>query len=207
MGKTDTTILRANARPETGKGAARAVRREGRVPATLYGLGADPASISVDALELQHIIAGGVNSVISLEVDGSPVLTLCRQVQRHPVKNTLTHVDFVRVDADKPIGAEVTLELTGEAEGARMGGRFEQLIFSVAIEARPGDIPPSISHDISGLGLGDQLAVSGIAAPSGVSILNDPDQLVAQVAIPRGMVTAARNAAGEAGGEAEASEG
>src|SRR3954471_13702420 len=143
--------LIADLRRETGKRPAGRFRREGRVPAVVYGLGADAQAVTVPARELQHILTGGAgsNTLITLKVDGADQLALAREIQRDPVKGSVLHVDFVRVRADQTVNAEVPLHLTGEAEGVSMGGMLEQALFTLAIEALPGDIPNAIEADIS----------------------------------------------------------
>ena len=199
---TDTITLAATIRDGRGKGPARATRRAGEVPAIIYGLGGDNIAVSVPAHELDLILRSetGVNSIITLQVNGKDQLALCRQIHRHPVKGSLVHVDFVRVSADVAITADVSVSLVGDSPGVRAGGRLEQLLFSITITAKPGDIPTDIEHDITSLGLGDQVLVSTLALPSGVTAVNDADQLVAHVVIPRGSA-AATGAEGE-GGEA-----
>jgi large subunit ribosomal protein L25 len=181
------TTLTAERRAAAGKGAAGRVRREGLVPAVVYGLGEEAVSVSVSSRELGHILAGesGTNTLITLRVDGSSQLALARQIQRHPVKGTLVHVDFVRVRADQEIEAEIPVHLTGDAEGVSRGGVLEQLIHSLRISAKPTEIPPSIEHDISALEIGDGVRVGELAIPAGVAVLHDTDELVAQISAPR----------------------
>src|SRR5690349_1792469 len=135
--------LTADLRSETGKRPAGRYRRQGLVPAVVYGLGADAQSVTVPERELTHILTGaaGANTLITLKVAGADQLALAREIQRHPVKGSLVHVDFVRVRADQTVTADVPLHLTGEAEGVSMGGMLEQALFSLTIEALPRDIP------------------------------------------------------------------
>jgi len=198
---SDVTLT-ADRRTETGKGASGRFRREGRVPAVVYGLDGENVPVTVDAHELQLALARGANTVITLRLDGSEQLTMARQVQRNPLKGSLLHVDFVRVRADQTITADVALHLEGDPEGVKRGGLLEQLLFSVSVEARPGDIPAAIAHDISALEIGDQLHVRALQVPAGVVLRNDPDELVAQVTAPRGMGAGAEERA-----EGEAAEG
>src|SRR5581483_47790 len=137
----DEITLAAEPRAERGTRPAGRIRREGRVPAVVYGLGADTLQVSVPARELNHILAGGANTLISLQLDGDSALALARQVQRHPTRGELLHVDFIRVRTDVAVSAEVALHLIGEAAGVKDGGVLEQLVFSVTIEAKPQDIP------------------------------------------------------------------
>lgn len=204
------TILNATTRAGRGKGPARTTRRAGQVPAVVYGLGTENQAIAVDAHDLDLILhsGSGVNSVITLKVDGgADQIALCRQIQRHPVKHSLVHVDFVRVRRDVAVQADVPLELTGEAEGVRNGGLLEQLYFTLPISARPESIPQSIRHDVTGLGLGDQLHARDLAVPRGVELALDADTLVAQVSVPRGLAAEEGEAAEGEGGEGASAEG
>jgi large subunit ribosomal protein L25 len=203
--------LTADLRRETGKGAAGRFRRDGRVPATVYGLDTDAQSVTVPARELQHILTGGAgsNTLITLKVDGSEQLTLAREIQRHPVRGDLLHVDFVRVRADQTVTADVPLHLVGDAEGVGMGGMLEQALFSLPIEARPRDIPAAIEADVTALNIGDQLRVSDLTLPAGVATHVDPEELVAQVVAARVAeeIEAEEAAAEEAAEAAAAGEG
>ena len=180
-------ILASEPRTEKGSRPAGRLRREGKVPAVVYGLGTDTVSITVPARELQHILAGeaGANSLINLDVDGQNVLTLARQIHRHPTRGELVHVDFVRISRDVAVSAEIPIHLTGEATGVRDGGLLEQLLFHLTVEAMPGNIPVSIEIDVTELAIGDQLRVEDIPLPEGVATHAEADFVVAQVAAPR----------------------
>ncbi len=178
-------------RPDTGKSPSRKLRREGLVPGIVYGLDGVCEQVSVPARALQHILqaTGGSNTLIELKVGTSSQLTLAREVQRHPVRGTLLHVDFVRVMAGQSIEAEIPVILVGEPIGVREGGRLEQLVFHVKVAAPAGSIPSGIEHDVSGLAMGDQLLVSELAIPEGVTLVTEADVLVAHMPIPRGATT------------------
>jgi large subunit ribosomal protein L25 len=198
--------LTAERRDTTGKKrAAGRVRREGLVPGVVYGLGEDNVSITVPQRELAHILAGGANTVITLKVDGGDQLTLARQIQRHPIKGTYVHVDFIRVRADQTIQADVQVHLIGESEGATRGGVLEQMLHTVSVEARPADIPHELEVDITALQIGDALRVRDLVVPAGVVILNDLEEPLVQVSAPR-VAEEAVPAEGEAV-EGEAAEG
>ena len=217
--------LTAQPRAERGSRPAGRIRRQGLVPAVIYGLGEDNVSVTVNAHDLQHILSGatGVNTLITLKVDGSDQLALARQIQRNPVKGTLTHVDFIRVRADQTITAEVQVHLEGESEGAKRGGVMEQALFAISIEALPTNLPPALTYDVSLMEIGDQAHVSDLVAPDGVTILTEADELLVQIVAPRvaeeeapegaegeegaeGAPAAAAEGGGEGGGdEAEAS--
>ena len=178
-------VLTAAPRAERGSRPAGRLRRTGRVPAVVYGLGGDAVTVSVPARELGHILAHGANTLIRLDVDGDHQLTLARQVQRDPTRGDLVHVDFVRVSTDVAVSAEVAVHLLGEPEGVRNGGLLEQLVFALPIEARPQDIPGSIEFDVSELDIGDQVRLTDLPVPAGVEATLEPDALIAQVVAPR----------------------
>jgi large subunit ribosomal protein L25 len=163
------------------------LRKAGKVPAVVYGLGTDTVSVTVPARELQHILAGesGANTLITLDVDGDSVLTLARQIHRHPTRGELVHVDFIRISRDVAVSAEIPIHLIGEATGVRDGGLLEQLLFALTVEAMPGNIPVSIEIDVTELAIGDQLRVEDIPLPEGVDTQAETDFVVAQVAAPR----------------------
>lgn len=180
-------ILSATPRHEKGSRPSGRLRRTGLVPAVVYGLDADAIPVSVSERELAHILAGegGTNTLIRLELEGDEQLTLARQLQRHPTRGDLVHVDFVRIRRDVAVAAEVPLHAVGEAPGTRDGGLLEQLIFTLSIEAMPGSIPNEIEVDVSALEIGDQIRLSEIAMPAGVALQQDPEELVVQVIVPR----------------------
>jgi large subunit ribosomal protein L25 len=208
----DATLV-AELRTASGKGPAGRIRRDGLVPAVVYGLGGDSVAVSVPARELGHILSGasGANTLISLRIDGSDQLALARQIHRHPVKGTLLHVDFVRVRADQTIQAEVPVHLIGEAEGVSRGGVLEQLVHTLTIEALPRDVPNGIEHDISALEIGSAVHVSDLAIPASVAVMQAPEELVAQISAPRVAEEAApaegEAAEGEGAAAAPAAEG
>jgi large subunit ribosomal protein L25 len=198
--------LASEPRTERGSRPSGRLRREGKVPAVVYGRGTDAVSITVPARELQHILAGeaGANSLITLDVGGESVLTLARQIHRHPTRGELVHVDFVRISRDVAVIAEIPVHLLGEAEGVKDGGLLEQLMFQLTVEALPQHIPVAIEADVSALTIGDHIRVADIALPDGVSSPVESDAVVALVAAPR-VATADEGAEGE-GVEGEAGE-
>jgi len=168
----------------------------------VYGLGEDAAPVTVPSHDLDLILAKGVNSLITLRLDGTDLLALARQVQRDPVRGTLVHVDFVRVSVDVAIMADVALILVGEPIGVRNGGLLDQQLFSIPVEAKPQDIPTSIEVDVSALDLADQLRVADVPLPAGVVTTLESDSLLAAIAVPRGLA-----GEGEEGEDGEAAEG
>jgi large subunit ribosomal protein L25 len=203
----EVTLVADVGRP-VGKSAARKIRREGKVPAIVYGLGGEPEPVAVPSRELQHILhsATGANTLINLDLGGKKELVLARQIGRHPVRHTLVHVDFIRVRRDQAVSAEVPVHLTGEAQGVKDGGLLEQDTFTLSIEAKPADLPASIEADVSHLAIGDHLTVAELKLPPGVVTTQEPGDLVAHVSQPRGLELPEEIEAAEAE-EAEAAEG
>jgi len=209
----ESTTLTVTAREIEGSRANRRMRRAGRIPAVIYGGGDDPLPVSVDARELRHALHAS-GAVIELSLDGKTTNAVLKDAQWDPVRGDTWHVDFLRVRMDVAIQSIVTLELTGvdDAPGHTEGGVLEQQLRELNIEALPGDIPESIEHDVSGLELNESVHVSDLTAPEGVTILDDPELVVASISIPRleveepGVETETE-VIGEGEGEALAAEG
>jgi large subunit ribosomal protein L25 len=201
--------LAAAPRSELGSRPAGRLRREGFVPAVVYGLGNDTLAVTVPQRELGRILAGesGANTLINLELNGDSMLTLARQIQRHPTRGELVHVDFIRIRRDVAVAAEVPLHLVGEPAGVRDGGLLEQLVFSVTVEAMPGNIPVSLELDVSALNIGDQRRASDLSIPADVTTELDPETVVAHVAAPRVVVEEEVEGEPVEGEEGEAAEG
>ncbi len=178
--------LAATKREDTGKGNARKVRADGRVPGILYGGGMDPISIAVDRREFVTALKtdAGMNVLLDIEVDGETTLALTRELQRDPVRGTLLHADFVKIDRKTAIEVEVPVHLTGEAPGAKEGGALEQPLFSVHVKCLPSEVPEYVDADVSALQIGELIRVSDLSAGRNYEILNDPDTIVALVAQP-----------------------
>ena len=187
MADNAENTLVAEPRTVVGSRPAGRLRREGKVPAVMYGLETETSNVTVPSRELNHILAGesGANTLITLKLDGEEHLALARQIQRHPTRGDLLHVDFIRVRRDVAVAAEIPVHLVGEPEGVRDGGILEQLVFTLSIEAKPEDIPPDVEADVSALNIGDQLRIADLRLPSGVAVQQEPDELVVQVIVPR----------------------
>jgi large subunit ribosomal protein L25 len=205
----DTTLV-AELRSDKGSRPAGRLRREGRLPGVVYGLGEEAQSVTVNAHQLGTILSSksGANTLITLKIDGADQLALARQIQRDAVKGILVHVDFIRVRADQTIQAEVRIDLIGDAEGVSQGGMLEQMMHTLTVEGKPGQLPNEISHDVTVLELGDQLHVKDLAIPAGITVVNDPEDLIATISQPRGLEEEEAAAEGEEGEEgAEGAEG
>jgi len=178
--------LAAENRSDAGKGAARRLRASGRVPAVLYGHGTKPQHLSVDARQFGQALRtdAGVNVLISLEVGGDQHLALAKEIQRHPVKGSLIHVDFIQVRRGEKVHVQVPVHLVGEAPGAREGGILDQDLYQLNVEAEVTAVPEAVDADVSGLGIGDVLRVADLKAPDGAVILDDPEASVVSVVAP-----------------------
>lgn len=206
-------ILQATPRPPQGTRPARRLRSEGKIPGVVYGLGADPVTLSVEWRELRAalITEQGMNAVINLEIGGDRTPTLVKEMQRHPVRRNVVHIDFIRVDLDKTVDVEVTIHLEGEAESVtREDGVIDQVLQSLLITAKPADIPSGLTVNISSLTIGDAKRVSDITLPEGVTTPVDPDDPVvtASHGVSEAELEAAEaEVAGDTGEEAEPVEG
>src|SRR5688500_9756602 len=166
---------------EPGTRSSKRLRREGKIPGVVYGHGQEPLSVAVDARELRHALntEAGVNALINLSIDGSSTLTMPRVLQRHPVRNTVTHVDFQVVSRDEVMAADVPFTLVGEAkEVTNNDGVVEQALFALTIHATPSAIPAHIEVDISNLTIGDAVRVGDLKLPSGVTTEVDAEEAI-----------------------------
>lgn len=179
--------LQAEAREGTGKGFARRLRVAGKVPGVIYGAGSAPISISLDARELKHALAteAGMNVLVDLTINGEAHLTLARELQRDILRGGITHVDFLKIDRDQQIEAEVPIRITGDAVGVREGGVVEHHIWSVRVSCKPGDVPEHIDVDITELGLFEHLTVADLVMPAGVTVVSDPAEKIATISTPQ----------------------
>jgi large subunit ribosomal protein L25 len=183
---TDSTTLPLIARDPEGSRSARRLRRAGQVPGVIYGGGEDPQHFAVDARTLRNTLAHAAQ-VIEVAVDGGATTNvLIKDVQRHPVRGEAVHVDLLRVRMDQAIHATVQLELLGsdEAPGVVEGGVFNQELRELNIEALPGDIPDSVTHDVSGLEMNATVTLDVLTAPEGVTLLDDPESVIATITPP-----------------------
>ena len=177
--------LTAVKRADVGKGASRRSRAGGKVPAIIYGRGIDPVAVEVDRRELVSALRtdAGVNVLLDIEVDGTRTLALTRELQRDPVRGTLLHADFVKVDRKQAIEIEVPVHVVGESPGAKEGGVLEHPLWTVHVRCLPTDVPEAIDADVSGLRIGDSLRVADL--PTGdFEILDDPENVVVAIAQP-----------------------
>lgn len=185
----EQVTLSAAERNDSGSRESRRLRRAGRVPANVYGRGMDARAITVDRKELYSALhtEAGFNALINVAIDGGDeLMTVAREVQRHPVRGEISHLDFIRVVLDEAIEADVALEPVGVPVGVRQDGGYVELIATtVAISALPLSIPTNIEFDISELNIGDSLKISDLPQIDGVEYLDDPEHPILSVNAPR----------------------
>lgn len=188
MKAMEAVKLEAQVRANTGKTYARQIRKEGRVPAILYGKEIESKPIEVSAKDLEKLlVTHGVNALVKLQVagEGEEHATLIREVQRHPVRGDIYHVDFYKISLKDKLHTVVPIQLTGEPEGVRDGGILQYGIKEVEVECLPTNIPEYFEADISGLKIGDTFTVGDLESPEGVEILSEESSIIATVVPPR----------------------
>ncbi len=186
-------VLSADTTRKTGTRPSRRLRREKRVPAVVYGLSQDAVSIDVAWVDLREALTtdAGVNAVIHLEIGGEKQMSIVKDIQRHPVRRDVTHVDFLRIDPDQDVTVDVPLVMIGEAKAVTdADGMVDQNLFSLTVNAAPDSIPNELEVDISALTIGDSLRVADILLPVGVTTEVDPEEMVAVAMITRSTLEA-----------------
>ena len=187
MAKGESTTLNAELRESAHSRATRRLRREGRVPGVLYGLGTDPQPFSVDERELRHALAGH-GAVLDVALDGSSTSAVLKDSQLDPVRGEILHVDLLRVDLNKPIESQVVIHLIGgeDSPGVKEGGVLEHVTREITVEALPNDIPEFIEHDVSHMEMLGTELLSAVTAPPGVTFKDDLEEIViASISPPR----------------------
>ena len=202
-----TAQLSATARNTSGKGAARTLRRDGRVPAVIYGHSREPLSLSVPAREFERLLEriAAENTVIELSIDGSMSRTLIREIQRHPVRRNVLHVDFQELVAGERVIVNIPIVLQGTPDGVRQaGGILNQIMQELECRVDPLNMPSRIEVDVTHLVIGHSIHVNEMTIPEGVEVLDDPEAAVCVVAAPKEEEeTPAPGAAPEAAAEPE----
>ena len=212
-------------RERLGSSETRRLRKQGLVPGVLYGRD-EPISICIEERELRRALtgAGGLHSILDVQIDGKGTshASILKEYQVHPVRGGITHVDLQEVRLDRAIQASVSVELHGDedAPGVREGGVLSQPLREVTVEALPLEVPEHLDLDVSGMDIGATLRISDLTAPEGVTLLDDPEMVVATVTAPTTVVepepteeelaaleAEAELAEGEEGAEGEAAEG
>lgn len=174
-------MLHATTSRETGSASTRRLRRAGFIPAVVYGEGMAPVALSVDAKAFRAAVTGGqgLNTLLTLDADGTDYTVMAREIQRHPVRGTVAHIDFQIVDPHQVVEAEVPVHVVGDAVDVRHADwEVDQQLFSIEIRTRPDQIPSHVEVDISELQAGSTIRVADLVLPSGVTASADPSVTV-----------------------------
>jgi large subunit ribosomal protein L25 len=184
VNKKMSTVLHAKERTDKRRGALTKIRKEGNVPAVVYGAKKENTSIFLSETDLMKTIKDvGRNGIISLDVNGNTQNVILTDYQIDPLKNGFVHVDFLAVDMSKEITADVRLALVGDAAGVKDGGVMQQSLFELSVTAKPADIPPSIEVDVTNLQVNETISVGDIRVP--FTINHADDEVVASILPPR----------------------
>lgn len=199
---SETVLVAQTGRP-TGSANARRMRRDDHIPAVVYGQGMSPISISVTRRDLRLALSGpaGTNTVLDLTVDGKVYPSIIKEIQRHPVRRTVQHIDFLQVNLTEAIKVSVPVRLEGEADRiVREGGFVDLVMNEVEVLTTPRLIPNELVIDVTGLAMGDIITISGLPLPAGVTATADADEAVVVTVAASGGATAGADA-GDTSGE------
>ncbi|MDG1857504.1 MAG: 50S ribosomal protein L25/general stress protein Ctc [Emcibacteraceae bacterium] len=187
------TVIKAELRTKAGKGSSRAIRREGRLPAVVYGAKKDVVTITLDTVSIQKLLSTGafLSTTYDVAIDGGKKeLVLPRDVQFHPVTDWPMHVDFLRLDENATIAIDVAVHFINEEEspGLKGGGIINAVRHDIELNCPANNIPEAITIDLTGLELGDSIHISDITLPEGVTpVIDDRDFTIATIAAPSGL--------------------
>ncbi|MEO6778461.1 MAG: 50S ribosomal protein L25 [Gemmatimonadaceae bacterium] len=188
---TTTASLSATRRTGTGKGNARSLRRDGQVPAVIYGHARESTSLTISARDLDKLLSriSADNTVVEIAVEGATSRALIREIQRHPFKRQILHVDFQELVAGEKMTVRVPVRLIGTPAGVRLGGGIvDHTLRELTISVDPAQMPSQIEIDITDMELGDSIHVSTVRVPAGVTVLDDANAAVVVIATPRAAV-------------------
>lgn len=177
---SQTTLVATTGRA-TGSPASRRLRATDQIPGVLYGQGMTPVSVAVARRDLRVALSGpaGFNTVLQLEVDGKTYPAVIKEVQRHPVKRNVSHVDFLQVNMSELLTVSVPLHLSGEAKAVLAeGGLVDPSVDTIEVECTPGNMPNEFIVDITAMQPGDVIRLSSLVMPKGVTALGDPDMAI-----------------------------
>jgi large subunit ribosomal protein L25 len=200
--------LNANTGRELGTRPSRRLRAENRIPGVVYGLGRPSVTVSVDRRDLRLALTtdAGLNALLDLDIDGQTELAVVKEVQRHPVRREVIHIDFLRVDRDAAIEVDVPIHVEGEASRVTQeNGIAEQRLMAVTVRMKPTEIPDAITVDISEMTLDRTITVGELDLPAGVELVTPEDQVVVSAELTRAaMVESSEEGEEASGAEAEA---
>ena len=195
------TVLHAESGRQTGSPAARRLRTDDKIPAVVYGLGIDPVSIAISRRDLRLAVSGeaGMNTILDLTVDGTVYPSLIKDVQRHPVRQNITHVDFIQVNLDAAIVVSVPIRTEGESKAVQSGnGLIELAMTELEVSTTPRNIPSEIVVDVTEMDMDSTIRVEDLSIPAGVEPTVEADRAVVTVMTMATPVLDAEEAAAEA---------
>ncbi len=185
-------VIKAQIRKKEGKSSTKQTRKEGFIPSILYGMKEPSMPLKVDAKSFIKLLSHleGKHPVVKLEIEGevyqeSPALI--KEIQRHPVNNSIMHIDFQKIKLDQKIHTSVPVVLVGQSEGVKMGGVLDHQLREIEIECLAMQVPAHIEVDVTNLKLGHSIHVSDIIPPEGVTILAEPERVVVSIHVPRAL--------------------
>jgi large subunit ribosomal protein L25 len=199
------TVLLAESGRTTGSAEARRLRTNDRIPGVIYGHGMDPISLSVVRRDLRQALSGtaGLNTILDVTVDGQVYPSLVKDIQRHPVKRNVQHIDFIQVNLNEEVTVSVPVRLTGEAKAVESeGGLVDLTMTELEVVTTPRNIPDEVVIDVSDMDMETTIRVADIPLPTGVTAAADPEYPVVTVLTMRTPVLDAEEAAAEAAAEA-----
>src|ERR671929_1119942 len=184
--------LQVKERESRGSADARRLRREGFIPGVLYGSGKQPHAICIPERELRRVLTGqgGLHAILDVVLEGQKTThaSILKDYQQDPIRGHISHIDLQEVRLDQPIQASVTVQLVGEPVGAKEGGVLSQVSREVNVQALPMEVPEHLELDVSGMAIGDTLRVADLAPVEGVTLLDDPETVLATVTMPTRVV-------------------
>ena len=206
---SQTKLVATSGRP-TRSAAASRLQAGGHIPGVLYGHGMSPISVTVERRELRVALSGpaGANTVLALEVDGKSYPAVVKEMQRHPIKRTVSHIDFLQVNMNEEITVSVPVRIEGEAKAVlSAGGLVDPAVDTIDVLTTPNNMPNEFVIDVTDMQLGDVIRLADVPMPAGVTATGDPEMPVVTVLQTRAAAAAAEGGEGAEGEGGEAAEG
>lgn len=194
-----TINIEGKLRTEFGSSPALNMRKEGWVPCELYGAGQANVHFCVYEPDLKDLVYTNHSYVVNIDVEGTKHSAIMGEIQFHPVNEAIRHIDFIAIDATKPVKVSLPINYTGNSQGVKEGGKLVKTLMKLSVRGKVSDLPETIDVDVTALGMGKSIKVRELIAPKNVEILNSPANPVASVSVPRAMKDAVAAAAAEAG--------
>jgi large subunit ribosomal protein L25 len=185
---SQTKLVATTGRP-TGSSASRRLRAEGHIPGVIYGRGMEPISLTVERRDLRLALSGpaGSNTVLALEIDGKSFPAVVKEMQRHPIRRTVSHIDFLQVNMNEEITVQVSIRIEGEAKAVQaVGGLVDPAVDTIEVSCTPNNMPSEFVVDITDMQPHDVIRLSDLTVPAGVTLLGDPEMPVVTVLVTQG---------------------